>query len=128
MIYLYRQRFADNEAFVTMRTYLPYRSCAYIMERDLKNGEALRNMIIWADTCSGRQERWMKAQIGMEKGYRIAGHRISASYSAAKLLWIPCICCLPSWLLKDITKEAVINFYGYWNALLDPKAVLMCHI
>lgn len=53
-----------------------------------KNGEALRNMIIWADTRSGKQENWMKAQIGMEKGYRITGHRISASYSAAKLLWI----------------------------------------
>lgn len=36
VIYLYRQRFADNEAIVTIRTYLPYRSCAYIMEHDFE--------------------------------------------------------------------------------------------
>lgn len=53
-----------------------------------KNGEAIRNMIIWADTRAVEQEAWMKAQVGAERGYRIIGHRISASYSAAKLLWI----------------------------------------
>ena len=30
----------------------------------------------------------MIARIGMERGYRITGHRLSASYSAAKLLWV----------------------------------------
>lgn len=53
-----------------------------------KDGDALRNMIIWADTRSGKQETWMNRQIGAWKGYEITGHRISASYSAAKLLWI----------------------------------------
>lgn len=44
VIYLYRQRFADNEAIVTIRTYLPYRSCAYIMEHDFEQ-ESLYHML-----------------------------------------------------------------------------------
>ena len=51
-------------------------------------GEALRPMLLWADTRSDAQEREMIARIGMERGYRITGHRLSASYSAAKLLWV----------------------------------------
>ena len=53
-----------------------------------KAGEPLRNMLIWADTRAGRQEAWMKEQIKPERGYEITGHRISSSYSAAKLLWV----------------------------------------
>jgi xylulokinase len=52
------------------------------------HGIPLRNMIIWADTRAVKQEAWMKDQITMEKVYQITGHRISASYTAAKLLWI----------------------------------------
>ena len=51
-----------------------------------ETGEALRPMLLWADTRSDAQEREMIARIGMERGYRITGHRLSASYSAAKLL------------------------------------------
>ena len=51
-------------------------------------GEALRRMIIWADTRAGRQEKEMIDRVGMERGYRITGHRLSASYSAAKLMWV----------------------------------------
>ncbi len=51
-------------------------------------GEPLRNMLIWADTRAGSQEAWMREQVKDERGYQITGHRISASYSAAKLLWI----------------------------------------
>ena len=53
-----------------------------------RQGKPLRNMIIWADTRATEQEAWMKKQISMEEVYRITGHRISASYTAAKLLWI----------------------------------------
>lgn len=53
-----------------------------------KEGKPLRRMIIWADTRAAEQEKWMCEQVGMEKGYRITGHRLSASYSAAKLLWV----------------------------------------
>jgi xylulokinase len=51
-------------------------------------GRPLRNILIWADSRAGRQEQDMIRRAGMEKTYRITGHRISASYSAAKLLWI----------------------------------------
>lgn len=51
-------------------------------------GEPLRNMLIWADTRSSAQERFMLERVNMERGYHITGHRLSASYSAAKLLWV----------------------------------------
>lgn len=53
-----------------------------------KNGTPLRRMITWADSRSSKQEEFMKRVIGLERGYRITGHRLSASYSAAKLLWV----------------------------------------
>ncbi len=53
-----------------------------------KDGEPLRNMLIWADTRSVEQEKWMVRQAGAQNGYHITGHRLSASYSAAKLLWV----------------------------------------
>lgn len=53
-----------------------------------KDGEPLRNMLIWADTRSSRQEKYMLERVDMQSGYKITGHRLSASNSAAKLLWI----------------------------------------
>ena len=53
-----------------------------------REGNPLRPMIIWADTRAVEEERWMVERIGMERGYEITGHRLSASYSAAKLLWV----------------------------------------
>jgi xylulokinase len=53
-----------------------------------REGRPLRNMIIWADTRAGKQAEAMEAKIGMDYVYRVTGHRISASYSAAKLLWV----------------------------------------
>lgn len=52
------------------------------------DGIPLRKSIIWADTRAERQARRMEEALGMEAVYRITGHRISASYSAAKLLWV----------------------------------------
>jgi xylulokinase len=51
-------------------------------------GRPLRPMIIWADTRAGAQESEMEKKLGMDYVYRTTGHRISASYSAAKLLWV----------------------------------------
>jgi xylulokinase len=51
-------------------------------------GKPLRNMIIWADTRAGKQAEEMEQKLGMDYVYRTTGHRISASYSAAKLLWV----------------------------------------
>lgn len=53
-----------------------------------REGTPLRPMIIWADTRASRQEQEIISRVGMEEIYRITGHRASASYSAAKLLWI----------------------------------------
>ena len=53
-----------------------------------KDGEPLRDMIIWADTRSGAQEGHMIEAVGMEEGYRRTGHRLSASYTAAKTMWV----------------------------------------
>jgi len=51
-------------------------------------GAAVRPAIIWADTRAAKQEREIVSAVGMESGYRITGHRLSASYSAAKLMWV----------------------------------------
>lgn len=53
-----------------------------------KSGTPLRNMITWADSRADKQEEEMISLVGLEKGYHITGHRLSASYSAAKLLWV----------------------------------------
>jgi xylulokinase len=53
-----------------------------------KDGKPLRDMLIWADTRASRQERYMLERVNLETGYKITGHRVSASYSAAKLLWV----------------------------------------
>lgn len=53
-----------------------------------KDGEPLRNSIIWADTRASRQEQDMLRAVENNACYRITGHRLSASYSAAKLLWV----------------------------------------
>lgn len=53
-----------------------------------RDGSPLRNTMIWADSRAQRQEAGMIARAGMKRGYHITGHRLSASYSAAKLLWV----------------------------------------
>ena len=53
-----------------------------------KAGAPLRRALIWADTRGSSQEKRMLESAGPENGYRITGHRLSASYSAAKLLWV----------------------------------------
>jgi xylulokinase len=51
-------------------------------------GKPLRKSIIWADLRAVKEAQFIENAVGMEKVYRITGHRIGASYSAAKLLWI----------------------------------------
>ena len=53
-----------------------------------RDGKALGPAIIWADTRAAKQEQELVAVVGMEQGYKITGHRLSASYTAAKLLWV----------------------------------------
>jgi xylulokinase len=52
------------------------------------NARPLRNAIIWADQRSVDQERWLGERISPADVYRITGHRLSASYSLCKIVWI----------------------------------------
>ena len=51
-------------------------------------GEKLYNHIIWADLRAVKQAERMERLIGGDEIYNSTGHRVSASYSAAKLLWL----------------------------------------
>jgi xylulokinase len=53
-----------------------------------KYARPLRKAIIWADQRSVEQERWVGERISPEAVYRITGHRLSASYSLCKMLWL----------------------------------------
>jgi xylulokinase len=48
----------------------------------------LRKAIIWADQRGTAQEKWVNERIPAEEVYRISGHRLSASYSLCKILWV----------------------------------------
>ncbi|MFW6139571.1 MAG: xylulokinase, partial [Spirochaetota bacterium] len=52
------------------------------------NGKALRNSLIWADLRSVPQAEKIAKRIGEDRVYELTGHRLSASYSAAKIMWI----------------------------------------
>lgn len=51
-------------------------------------GKPLRPSIIWADTRAAEETRQIESRIDRGRIYEITGHRLSSSYSAAKLLWI----------------------------------------
>ena len=53
-----------------------------------KEGNPLRNIIIWADQRGIKEAELIRERVGEEKVYRITGHRVSPTYSAAKILWI----------------------------------------
>ncbi len=78
-----------------------------------QKGNALRNMIIWADTRANKQEKEMEKHVGMRRAYQITGHRISASYSAAKLLWI---------------RENERDIYNKAYKMLNAKDFIICRL
>ena len=51
-------------------------------------GTPLRSAIIWADSRAVDEAKLLVELIGLQEGYQITGHRLSASYSAAKIIWI----------------------------------------
>ncbi len=53
-----------------------------------KNGRPLCDAIIWADMRSTIEEEYIRSKLDEHMFYRITGHRISASYSIEKLMWI----------------------------------------
>ncbi len=51
-------------------------------------GRVLRPSIIYCDQRADEQARRILQRIGMADFYRIVGHRVSASYSLEKLMWV----------------------------------------
>ena len=51
-------------------------------------GRPLRTAIIWADQRADGEAAMLVDRVGAERTYQITGHRASASYTAAKLLWV----------------------------------------
>jgi len=51
-------------------------------------GDPLRRMIIWADQRSTAEAAEIEKVVPADEVYRITGHRLSASYSATKIMWI----------------------------------------
>ncbi|WP_028938449.1 xylulokinase [Pseudonocardia spinosispora] len=52
------------------------------------SGAPVRPAIIWADTRSTAQSDALVERVGMERGYRITGHRINPTYSLSKVMWV----------------------------------------
>ncbi|CAN5613007.1 xylulokinase [soil metagenome] len=52
------------------------------------DGEPVRPAIIWADTRSTAQADQLIERVGMERGYTITGHRLNATYSLPKIMWV----------------------------------------
>ena len=53
-----------------------------------RKARPLRNALIWADTRAIPEAERLISKVGMEKVYRLSGHRASSSYSAAKIMWV----------------------------------------
>jgi xylulokinase len=53
-----------------------------------KDARPLRTAIIWADQRAVTQEHWVGERVPPQEIYRITGHRLSASYSLQKILWL----------------------------------------
>jgi xylulokinase len=68
-------------------------------------GRPVRDAIIWADQRSVAQADQVALRIDPRHVYEVTGHRLSASYSAAKMLW-----------LKDHEPEAYARTYKFLQA------------
>lgn len=70
-----------------------------------KNGEPLRNAIIWADQRAQKEKSDLESKIDLNRFYRITGHRLSPSYGLQKFMWI-----------KNNEEEIYQNTYKVLNA------------
>lgn len=52
-----------------------------------EKGNPLYRILIWADRRSIQEVEWVRERIDEERMYTITGHRLSANYSLAKILW-----------------------------------------
>lgn len=58
--------------------------CVCVDER----GEALYNSLIWADQRAAKESDELLSRLPLKEFYKIAGHRMSAANTIAKLMWI----------------------------------------
>ncbi|MGI8825862.1 MAG: xylulokinase [Chloroflexota bacterium] len=73
----------------------------------------VRNAIIWADQRGVKQIERVACRVDPRRVYTITGHRLSASYSAAKMLW-----------MKEVEPEA----YGRTAHFLQAKDFLVARL
>lgn len=78
-----------------------------------REGRPLRPAIIWADQRSQQQEKAIREKIDEKEFYCITGHKISASYSIEKLMWI-----------RDNEPEIFAATYK----MLQPKDYVICRL
>ncbi|MBO1770290.1 xylulokinase [Agrococcus sp. TF02-05] len=50
--------------------------------------EPVRDAIIWADTRAQRQADQLVERLGEREAYELLGHRLNATYSIAKVMWV----------------------------------------
>lgn len=106
---LLEQSGVDNRRIAAVCFSAQMMGCLLVDDR----GNALRNMITWADSRACKQEELLISRVGMERCYRITGHRPSASYSAAKLLWV---------------KENEPDIYRKAYKMLNAKDFIICKL
>ena len=53
-----------------------------------RHARPIRKAIIWADQRAVQQARWVAERVDPLTVYEITGHRLSASYSLCKILWL----------------------------------------
>ncbi|HEY8285460.1 MAG TPA: xylulokinase [Chloroflexota bacterium] len=76
-------------------------------------GRPVRDAIIWADTRAVDQVAAVAERIDPRRVYDLTGHRLSASYSAAKILWL---------------KEREPESYGRTHKFLHAKDFLVARL
>lgn len=78
-----------------------------------RDGKALRPAMIWADLRAEEQARQLEERVGGDQMYELNGHRVSASYSIEKLMWI-----------RDHEPEIYANTYK----MLLAKDYIICRL
>lgn len=74
-----------NPADVLAISFSAQMQCCLVVD---KEGNPLRPAMIWADQRAQEEAERLKKVVGFDEMYEITGHRVSASYSLEKLMWI----------------------------------------
>lgn len=99
----------DPTAILAMSFSAQMQCCLIVDE----NGQALRPAIIWADQRAIKEQKLLEEKIGFDRMYDITGHRVSASYSIEKLMWI---------------KENEPELYAKTKYMLQAKDYVIYHL